>query len=433
MSVDSAESTCKFSPQIVLPGGKTIPLAYIEHDRTTREKYLAPHYGNDGDVFCMCRHEGVPMGVARRTIPYTVYYLYPLHRSDPPRHALGCPHRATVKTGNDTGETVPVLEVKDGKIQVNLGSPLYRETSASGKKLEENDEKKERQAVDRKMTPRGSLFTLLEVLWSEAELNIWRPWFNEKRKYGVIFHRLYEAADKIRVKRQDLSPLLYIPRPFSETKAAKIEEERNQFLKRLKEENGKSYYGYVLGILKDAVDKEGGKIALRLAHTGSMLWIERGKWGRARKKWFSNGETQAPAAILARVMRQEGKRYPWLIVEDIAILLLSDDKTWIPVNSGHERDLTEKMVAEQRSFRKPLTCEVPPGDLLPDFVLEDRNDRTYLEILGMMVDPGYRTNVVTKRVTYEQRGQAVWWWDVVNDINPPALPPGQQINGERLL
>lgn len=365
------------------------------------------------------------MGVGRRQVPHMVYYLYPLHRSDPPRHALGCPHRAEARTGGGNGETVPVLEVKNGKIQVNLGSPLYRGQPTGGNE-DGGPDKEETAPSGKKKSPCGKLLTLLEVLWSEAELNVWRPWFDGKRTYGVIYHRLQEAASKIRVRRQDLSPLLYIPRPYRDTHAAEIQAERQRFLEHLREQDGKRYYGYTLGLLKEVVEKEGENIALRLAHTSAMLWIKRGKWERAKKKWFPHGDIQLPSAILARVMRHEGKRYPWLTVEEITMLSLSDEKSWIPVDSTHERILAGKLVTEQRLFRKPLTCEMSAGELLPGFVLEDRDDRAYLEILGLMEDPEYRAHVVKKRVAYEKLQQVAWWWDVLKDKEPPPLPPGRQ-------
>lgn len=365
------------------------------------------------------------MGVGRRQVPYMVFYLYPLHRSDPQRHALGCPHRVEARTGDGDGETVPVLEVKDGKIQVNLASPQYRGQPTGGNESGEPN-REEDISSDKRKSPRGKLLTLLEVLWSEAGLNVWIPGFNGKRTYGVIYHRLVEAAARIRVRRQDLSPLFFMPRPYRDIHAKDIEAEKQRFLEQLREQKSKRYYGYVLGLLKEAVEKQGENIALRIAHTSTLLWMERGKWERARKKWYSNSKDRSSSAILVRVMRQDGKKYPWLMAEEIAILPLSDEKSCIPVDSHHERVLTEKLIAEQRSFRKPLACEVSAGDMLPDFVLEDRDDRTYLEVLGLMTDPEYRAHVVKKRAAYEKLQQATWWWDVSKDKEPPRLPPGKQ-------
>lgn len=408
--------------KISFPNGLVLPLSEIERDRTSREKYLAKYHGNDGQVLCLCRREGIPLGVGMRQVPYVVYYFYPLHRSDPPRHALGCPHRAEPGQGaQPSASGTPTIEVKEGIIQVNLASPLYR-TQPTGPRAQSENEEGGSENIPSSTAARGKLKTLLEVIWSEAELNAWRPWFAGKRFYGVVYHRVTEAVAKIHVRRQELSPLLYMPRPFREIHAAEIQAQRQQYIERLVENDGRRYYGYVLALLKEVVEKDGHSVALRLAHTSLLLWMKKPKWLSAKKKWFTADDLQLPAVLLARVVRQEGHKHPWLAVEDLAIMHLSDDKAWIPVDSLAERRLALKLVSDRRAFRKPLACETAGSEIYPDFILEDREDRMHLEVLGRMGDAEYYAQYQEKRLSYEKLKQPVWWWDIARDDQIPPLP-----------
>lgn len=429
----TAETTDKrvFRVCIALPNGRHVPLDEVEHDRESRANYLARYHGNQGNVLCLCRREGIPMGVGRRQVPSVVYYLYPLHRSDPPRHALSCPHHSSLKTEGaaENTESKPVIEVKDGKIHINLGSPLYRGQPTGEQEGEDDKGEPEPMVAGSTRSPRGKLLTLLEVLWSEAELNLWRPWFDGRRHYGVIYHRLTEAAARIRLRNQDLASLLYIPPPFRESQTAEIQADRDRFLGMLSENKGRTYYGYVLGLLREVVDKEGKNIAIRLAHTSMQLWVKKKRWTRAKNKWLADTDMEQPVAIIARVMRHEGKTNPWLTIEEVAMLSLSDEKAWIPVESRFEHKLVTQLVSEGRCFRKPLSCETPAGELLPDFILEDREDRLHMEVLGRMSSPEYRAMIVDKHARYEQIKQAVWWWDTDRDLDVPYLPGSNRSQG----
>lgn len=417
---------------IGFPDGKLLPLAMIEHDHATRTKYLARYHGNAGDVICLCRREGIPMGVGRRQVPVTVYYLYPLHRSDPARHALGCPHRVIAEPST-TGEskTIPVIEIDNDKVRVNLGSPLYRGGPAASTESADKDTEHDQNGA-RNASPRGRLNTLIEVIWSEAELNIWRPWFAGKRHYSVVAHRIKDAANHIQVRKRDLAPVFYVPPPFSPQREELVRKGRDEFLDALCEQNGRSYFGFVMGLLRGTVEGEGEGIGLRLAQTSLRLWLNKTIWHRAVKRWFPGGAPDSPAVVLARVLRRDGRSGPWLAVEELTVMPLCDETSYIPVDSSFERDLALKLVAEKRQFRKPLSSEVSAGEILPDFILEDRDDRTCLEVLGRMTDPEYRTHAVEKRAWYERNAQTVWWWDT--DLYPtiPTLPPADNAVNHRI-
>lgn len=413
--------------QISLPGGRRVALSEIERSHDSRACYLAPYHGTNGQVACLCHREGIPLGVGRRTVPAEIYYLYPLHRTDPARHAFGCPHRGHITTGAPGSDTKPVIEVLDDRINVNLAAPSYHgeERATPQQSAQPRTDDRTRSAA-----AHGKLLTLLEVLWSHAELNLWRPYFTGRRHYPVVRHRLREAAADILIKRRPLAPVFFMPPVFNDSAASRQAEEQEHaaFLQELTADpKGRRWIGYVAGVLREVRPAQRGGRAIQLAHTHRTVWCTEELWQRLRKRWFSdaaNAERPADTVfVLMRVEPRLGKKGAWLALEDLAALPLADRQCWIPVDSHYERALARRLVDQARAFRKPLPAESIPGQLRPAFVLEDRADRMHLEVLGVMNDPEYRAHIVAKRAAYAKDDQPVWWWDTTHQSVPPELPP----------
>ncbi|BAU49836.1 hypothetical protein SVA_3288 [Sulfurifustis variabilis] len=418
------------TPLIELPDRRRIALSEIERSREHRAHYLGPSHGKAGDVLCLCRSEGIPMGVGHRSVPHDTYYLYPLQRSDPARHALGCPHRMVEQQAEASGDAAgpPVVEIRGDRINLNLAAPLYRASSAAGAGDTDDEPKSGRL---RAPAPRGRLRSLLEVLWSQAELNIWRPAFARKRHYGVVSHRLREVAATLQLRAHDLAPLLYVPPPYHPDREEELRAGRDRWLSNLTQnpKNGRQWYGYLVGIVKH-VERQDGSFILKCAHFPLPLHVAAKAWEQYADVWLDMAPQDAftpehPIAFIARVERTDAAREIRLDVRDFAALPLSDGSSWIPVDSGHERQLVRSLLATQRTFRKPLAIEEQGDRLLPDVILEDRADRMHLEVLGMMNHAVYAERWRQKQARYEQLGQALWWWDPQATPQPPPLPPAQ--------
>ncbi len=418
-------------PMIELPDARRIALSIIESDSGTRSRYLARYHGNAGNVLCLCRYEGIPMGVAHRETPQNTYYLYPLHRSDPLRHAPACPHHFTPSTKDTEGEppTLPVVEVRDNKVNININAPLYR-GQARGELSDAEKEQEEAEKKESKRTPEppGKPLSLLEFLWSQAQINIWRPFFAHKRSYAVIHRRLLEVAANLQIRRNDLAPLFYCPPPYHPDREEGIRKGRDVFLSHLAiRPNGRKWYGYVVGQLKTVEVTERNDYVIRLAHFPMKLHMSSKDWEALRNRWFAGQDSpedpEHPIFILAHVERHEGKKHPWLYAHDIACLFLSDKESFLPVRTGPERYLAQRLVAEQRAFRKPLAVEMEgQGAPLPSFILEDRDDRVHLEIVDETSAPDAKTRREEREAVYQALGQSAWWWDIEHDPDVPPLP-----------
>jgi hypothetical protein len=418
-------------PVIELPGTGRIALSVIETDSGTRSRYLSNHRGNAGNVLCLCRYEGIPMGVAYREFPMSTYYLYPLHRTDPLRHAPVCPHHFVPSTKDMEGvvPTLPVVEVCDNKINININVSLYR-GQARGEltEAEKEQEARESKKAKRVVPASGKPASLLEYLWAQAQINVWRPFFAGKRNYAVIHRRLQEAVVNVQIRRNNLAPLFYCPPPYHPDREEEIRKGRDAFLSQLAvRTNGRKWYGYIVGQLKSVDLTDRDDYVVRLTQFPMKLHINSKDWKRLREVWFAGKDSpedpEHPVFLLVQVERYEGAKWPWLYVHDIACLFLSDNESFLPVLSGHERRLAQRLVAEQRAFRKPLAVESEePGLPLPGFILEDREDRIHMEIVDETSAPDIGFWRKQQEVAYKTLGQDVWWWEVSREPDIPPLP-----------
>lgn len=415
-------------PLIELPDSRRLPLDEIERSREHRAHYLSPYHGKGGEVKCLCRSDGIPLGVGHRSSPHDTYYLYPLHRSDPARHAIGCPHRI-VEQQTDASEpasALPVVELRGERINLNIAAPLYRALTPEGEGDEETPEPSERTPT---LAAKGKLRSLLEVLWSEAELNVWRPGFAGKRYYGVVSHRLREITGHLELRKHPLAPLLHIPPPYHPDREQELQAARDKWLANLKPnpKNSRKWFGYLVGILK-TVQRANNAFVMKISHFPLPVHVEEKAWTRYADTWLGMEPQDTfvpkrPIAVVARIERLESAREARLELRDIAALHLSDDESWIPVESKYERVLVQTLVAAHRAFRKPLPIEDPTATIIPDVILEDRYDRLHMEVLGMMNHPYYASSWEDKRARYASMGQPYWSWDPQQVATVPPLPP----------
>lgn len=411
-------------PFLHLPGTGRVHVSEVTAGAETRAQWLAAHCGNTGGVLCLCRPDGVPMGVGHRRLPTDIYYLYPLHRLDQLRHALGCPHRSalTQERGRVGATPRPLVEIYGGYVNVELASSLskiHRMTDAPARAVQLATA----DSAPAPPSPSASLSLLAEVLWSQAALNHWTPGFRGRRSYNVMRRRLLEAARSIAVRRRALLRKLYIPPAFRETNRAEINAELAQWLSILQRRGNRQPYGFVAGLLRAVhADEEDGHF-LRLAHFPRDIYLDRANFGRL-EGWLRQASTfddEGVSFVLA-VVRVDERSGHLIAIESAALSLTRE---YLPVESVGEAILLEMLVETHRRFRRPLRAEyvhAPPTTPIPSAILEDRDDRTCLEIFPDMGSAANAQRLRQRRGAYSGERQAVWWWDPHTMIEPPEIP-----------
>lgn len=109
-------------------------------------------------------------------------------------------------------------------------------------------------------------------------------------------------------------------------------------------------------------------------------------------------------------------------VIDVALMTVSP--RFIPLDSGYEGAVEEKLWQEKRAFIKPLRYD-GEEDVFADFVLKDVPgvDALPMEVFGMN-SPEYLQRRQVKTAHYEaEYGPGRWWyWDAAAKPDMPAFP-----------
>lgn len=178
--------------------GKAIPLKIATGTADGRQRYLKPFTGS-ATVECLCADPPIPMTVAHRRVGTETWYLCPASSTEKHRHAEWCPlHIDNTGTEHpDNLDAPPAITVEDTRTIIRGGFPETWQEVKPGvaSKNAEYSEKGHSSAA-----PRKNLTSTLWALWSQSELNIWKPAFAGKRFYGSLRGRLLYGAQKLHWK-----------------------------------------------------------------------------------------------------------------------------------------------------------------------------------------------------------------------------------------
>jgi hypothetical protein len=106
-------------------------------------------------------------------------------------------------------------------------------------------------------------------------------------------------------------------------------------------------------------------------------------------------------------------------IESLTLMMTSAQ--WIPLDHACEKDVVDKLVAEQRVFLKPLRYEAKHAGNFPNFLLLDAGARPVaLDILSPFLSDQERA---AKARAIAARNPKGWAWDTAQDVFIPDLPP----------
>jgi hypothetical protein len=419
--------------------GQAIPLEIATGTADGRQRYLKPFTGS-ATVECLCADPPVPMTVAHRRVGTETWYLCPASSTEKHRHAEWCPLRINADDGHtDNLDAPPAVTVEEGQTVIRGGFPrTWQEAKPVVTRKIEPSEKGHSSGA-----PHTSLTVLLWALWSQSELNVWKPAFNGKRFYGSLRGRLLSGARKITLENGRrttwlLADNLSIPPPWSAKDPAR-KTASAQFEAKLRVQLSNHQILLLGGQFRkiDESDVAGGRM-LYLAHFRQGLWLPPGLVQRLEKsvrQWSGGiaGEEGDNRFVLAQIRAKSimGIKDVMPDIECIACSVERFSKDWIPIDSRHEQNLCDKLVAEGREFAKPFT-QANRKDwisglcnklgVVPDFVLTDRKPAVFMEVLGRMNEADYQLRTAAKMAIYQRTGRPVWSWDVLNTSRIPELP-----------
>lgn len=369
------------------------------------EKRLSVHSRSNSDHFHLARFPDTGPEHAEDCIFFGV---------DPNASGLGAYKRGVVE------------ELDDGNVKIKLKVGLQQRLT---KAPDEGDVTPNGSATS-KSTRSGqssmTLLGLLHYLWTQAGLNIWTPAMQGKRTLGVVHHHLMRMAMNTYAGRVKLSQNLLIGTPVAEGSQPKLNQAKAHAAA---DERRRLIVIAPLAKYKEGIENADtvpisgfhGIPYLILSEELRATVLQR--FSREMNAWI------AANPIMAVIQTDPPKRSGAHLQADVIdMALMGMTKDWIPVDSGFESLVAEKLVAENRKFEKPLRFDSDEA-VFPDFWLKDRGAPVPMEVWGMATE-AYQTRKKEKIAHYDQTyGPGNWWsWngaagDQIPDFPTTTLPP----------
>lgn len=410
-----------------MKSGKEMRLSAIYRSQDQRVRLLSKLAGKGVVAACMCTREGVPLQVRDGHNPF---FFTP--RGSARKHDKSC------HFGRRGGSMHATLEkARDENCRLNVSLDLTprktRETCAS--RHDDAEQKDDCTQRDHQEYPtsaevrpvRVTLRGLLDICWSEAQLNEWTL-RRTTISYSETRRRLLKAGDRIKTGAGLLSADLYLPLGhLTERKA----DTASALVKKCEINLGRPVY--VIGQILRAAKTEDGYMLSVANLLGTWkpkegLFIAKANWDRAVR---SHGDPTERCGVKASadairvwaifVCRGAPKGVE---IEHAAWMACTDQN--IPVQSEYENRLISFLARHQRCFAKPLCFDRRQSPYLPDAVLLDvysTASREYpMEVWGMH-HPDYEKRRQKKTRFYNREfgpSPGSWWqWDAL--VEPHVL------------
>ncbi|WP_313065163.1 DUF1173 family protein [Achromobacter animicus] len=369
------------------------------------EKRLSIHSRANSDRFHLARFPETGAEHSEDCVYYGV---------DPNMSGLGSYRRGVVQ------------ELDDGAVKIKLKVGLQQRAAVAPQDSENSGPAETKVATPRPRSGQASmtLLGLLHFLWTQAAINTWAPGMEGKRNLGVVHHYLMRAAMATYAGRVRLSQNLVIATPSGSGQQAGQNKAKSL--------DAITQRRRLVVVAPLAQHEEGmdGSSVLPIAgfHGIPHLMLDDGIWASIERRFMREldawragnpvmavAQTDPPKSSAGNTRAQ---------VVDVSLMQITRD--WIPVDSGYEALIAEKLVAEKRRFEKPLRFDAGEDAVFPDFWLRDRPVPLPLEVWGLST-PDYQARKKEKAAHYDETYGAGGWWSwnaAVGDLVPdlPAPP-----------
>lgn len=356
------------------------------------------------------------------------------------RHIQGCRFYSVwaLQAQGKTYTSGVVTQADDGSFRVRLPTGLQKKEV---KEEEATNAPDRARAITRPgvRRPAMTVLGLLHFMWEQTGLNTWKPEYEangKSLKSGTVASRLLRFSDKVKAGKISLSEVLLVM-------AGKEGNLRQHNLDNVRQAGALNKRLILISTLASwtpaAEERSKNSIALGMFGGFPNLSVpedvrdrceksferELASWRNKKGKIIVIAETQPP---VTHFTQQNGKTIPSTSAEVIDMALMVISPRFIPLDSGYEAVIEEKLWKEERAFVKPLRYD-GEEDTLPDFILTDTDgeDAVPLEVYGMNTRE-YTERKQQKQALYaEKYGDGKWWYwdatapDAVNNI--PPFPP----------
>jgi len=396
---------------------KELGYDWLYEDQEKRNNVLAKAKRENVTPQCLCRgkHTPLPLYITHRG----KHHFLAKMPGTGGQHRHDCPFFSPRDVDSGRGTYQGAFKTQsDGRDTVRFEFPLSRKPNAT-------HEKKDIPPAGTYQHRRGkvSLLGFLHELWTRADLIRWHPGFGNKRSWGVVQRRLYDALDELVYLGNPLSKRTYIPRPFNKDKSSNNNKWRDKLFARYTP--GSAYDSpqrmLVVGQLKSI---EEGKFSLivKLKHDNYPFYVKSDVLDKAYKRFrLALKDIQDPSKACIVIMVVEFTLNGNATVYDLAAMPTTP--RFIPFDSSYEHELADILIDSSYSFTKPMRYDADKDVVFPDFLLDVPGypDPIPMEIYGMNGLSEYDKRKQEKIAHYKSKGSPYWHWDLSAQDTPPPL------------
>jgi hypothetical protein len=267
------------------------------------------------------------------------------------------------------------------------------------------------------------LLGLLHYLWEEARLNEWKRSFASARNASGAYRWINNAADNVWVGHFKLVDLVLLPAFRSDSREA--ERNRARAAAALEAKHRMLIIAPLAAYTPEQADAMTRQLKIGAFHGMPLTFMPGGLWESTVRRFpnaIAGWRDGHGAVAIAQVELKQGRSGLIASVIDLALMTVTPE--FIPVESSYERVVANLLVAQGRSFTKPLRYDAGADKVLPDFILMDTRKEIPLEVFGRD-DADYLKRKEAKTALYnEQYGRQGWWsWDAAKNSAPATVPP----------
>lgn len=270
------------------------------------------------------------------------------------------------------------------------------------------------------------LLGLLHYLWDEAGLNQWRAAFAGKRRASLAYWMLNGAADNVWAGKTKLVDQLMLPAYGANTREA--ERNRGRAAVALETKHRMIIVAPLAAYTQDQAEAMSKQLKIGGFHGMPITFLQAGLWDSTMRRYpnaVSAWRNGYGTIAIAQVELRQGAKGIYASAIDLALMSITAE--FVPVESSYERTVAEMLVAQGRSFAKPLRYDAGAEQVLPDFILTDTVREIPLEVFGRD-DADYLRRKEEKTAYYDkQYGRGGWWsWDAAANGAASSVPPFPQ-------
>ncbi|NIE81888.1 MULTISPECIES: DUF1173 family protein [unclassified Burkholderia] len=391
-----------------------IPLDQVQENPAAFARQLERAKINPGYAQCLCRGTTAPLRLQIRRYGSLLHLAGwpdegPLHD----RHFCSF-HKDPTEGSSGAGKTLPGIVATAVGLRAKLDVALTQRTVASASK---GPRQAGASATSRRSAP---LLGFLQTLWQVAGLNRWST-TDRARNWGVCNARILAGIGDAVINGEPAEDVLHVMRRFQEADRAAINAEFDAFLQRVGQRDGTNHRGLVIGELAEVGTTPYGR-SISLRQSAKRYYCSSDLIALAEKRYahaFRAQGDRAARVVAILVIERTAKGHH--VVVDLAAMLCSS--TYIGCDSIHEVAMANRLVAEGRSFDKPIRLEAE-AEMLPDFVLTDTAAPTHIEVYGMNGMAEYESRKREKqRLRVARCIRAVEWNIDTTALATVQLPP----------